>query len=89
MRVTSILLAITLVFAPSLALAQEITEDRIRELVVETLRENPELVLEALQTLEARQAEAQAAAAAATLADERTLLERDPNARSSATRKVT
>lgn len=80
MRVTSILLAITLVFAPGLVLAQEITEARIRGLVAETLRENPELVLEALQTLEARQAEAQAAAAAATLADERTLLERDPNA---------
>ena len=44
------------------------------------MRENPELVLEALQTLEARQAEAQAAAVAATLADERALLERDPNA---------
>ena len=80
MRVTSILFAITLVFAPGLTLAQEITEDRIKELVAETLRENPELVLEALQTLEARQAEAQAAAVAATLADERALLERDPNA---------
>ena len=83
MRVTSILLAIMLVFAPGLALAQEITEDRIRELVVETLRQNPELVLEALQTLEARQAEAQAAAAAAAaaiIADERALLEHDPNA---------
>lgn len=54
MRVTSILFAITLVFAPGLTLAQEITEDRIKELVAETLRENPELVLEALQTLEAR-----------------------------------
>ena len=69
MRVTSILFAITLVFAPGLTLAQEITEDRIKELVAEALRENPELVLEALQTLEARQAEAQAAAVAATLAD--------------------
>src|SRR5574343_1609595 len=80
MRVTSILFAITLVFAPGLTLAQEITEDRIKELVAETLRENPELVLEAIQTLEARQAEAQAAAVAAALADERALLERDPNA---------
>ena len=52
MRVTSILFAITLVFAPGLTLAQETTEDRIKELVAETLRENPELVLEAIQTLE-------------------------------------
>lgn len=80
MRVTSIVLAFTLAVAPGLAPAQEITEDRIRELVAETLRANPELVLEALQTLEARQADAQAAAAAATLADERAALERDPNA---------
>lgn len=80
MRVTSILFAATLVLAPGLTLAQEISDARIKELVAETLRENPELVLEALQTLEARQAEAQAAATAATLADERSLLERDPNA---------
>lgn len=81
MRTRSTLLAACLVLAlPIAGIAQEVTEDRIKELVAETLRENPELVLEALQTLEARQAEAQAAAAAATLADERNVLERDPNA---------
>lgn len=80
MRFTSILLASTLVFSPGLSLAQEMTDGRIKELVAETLRENPELVLEALQALEARQAEAKAAAATATLVDERAVLERDPNA---------
>ncbi|MBL9048275.1 MAG: DsbA family protein, partial [Tabrizicola sp.] len=44
------------------------------------IRENPELVLEALQALEARQAEAQAATAASVLAEERGTLDRDPNA---------
>lgn len=81
MRTRSTLLAACLVLAlPIAGIAQEITEDRIKELVAETLRENPELVLEALQTLEARQAEAQAAASAASLSDERNVLERDPNA---------
>ena len=68
MRVHSILLASTLaIVLPGLSLAQDISDDRIKALIAETLRENPELVLEALQALEARQAEAQAAAAAAVL----------------------
>lgn len=60
--------------------AQEISDERIKALVAETLRENPELILEAIQALDARQAEAQAAATSAVLADERETLERDPNA---------
>ncbi len=81
MRVHPILLAILMaIVLPSLSLAQDISDDRIKALIAETLRENPELVLEALQALEARQEEAQAAAAAAVLANERVLLERDPNA---------
>lgn len=60
--------------------AQEVSDERIKALVAEALRENAELILEALQALEARQAEAQAAAAAAVLANERDILERDPNA---------
>ena len=81
MRVTSILLATTLALVlPGSSMADGISEARVKELVAETLRENPELVLEALQTLDARQAEAQAAAAAAVLTNERASLERDPNA---------
>ena len=81
MRVHPILLAILMaIVLPSLSLAQDISDDRIKALIAETLRENPDLVLEALQALEARQAEAQAAAAAAVLTDERAVLERDPNA---------
>lgn len=81
MRTRPTLLAASLLaMLPIAGIAQEITDDRIKALVAETLRENPELVLEALQALEQRQAEAQAAAAAAVLTDQRALLERDPNA---------
>jgi protein-disulfide isomerase len=65
---------------PGMALSQDVSDDRIKALIAETLRDNPELILEALQALEARQAEAEAAAAAAVLTNERALLERDPNA---------
>jgi protein-disulfide isomerase len=65
---------------PTGGTAQELTDDRIKALIAATLRENPELVLEALQALEQRQVEAQAAAAAAVLTNKRALLERDPNA---------
>lgn len=81
MRVSQMILAATFALAlPEQSLSQDISEDRIKELVAETLRENPELVLEALQALEARQAEAQAATAASVLTKERSTLERDPNA---------
>ncbi|OZA12718.1 MAG: hypothetical protein B7Y02_07000, partial [Rhodobacterales bacterium 17-64-5] len=81
MRTKSILLASILCLQLSVpSFAQEISDERIKALVAEALRENPELILEALQALDARQAEAQAAAVSAVLADERDTLERDPNA---------
>ena len=50
MRVTQMILAATFALAlPEQSLSQEISDDRIKALVAETLRENPELVLEALQ----------------------------------------
>lgn len=81
MRFRSILFATTLILAqPGPSTAQDVSDDRIKALIAEALRENPELVLEALQALEARQAEAQAAAAEAVLTNEREVIERDPNA---------
>ena len=65
---------------PLQAAAQDISEDRVRELVLETICENPEIVMEAVAILEARQAEAQAASQAEVLSRERDTLERDPNA---------
>ena len=77
---SSLLTAAVFLVLPIAGYAQDITDDRIKDLIAETLRENPELVLEALQALEQRQAEAQAAAASAVLTNERAVLERDPNA---------
>lgn len=65
---------------PLSAAAQDLSEDRVRELVLETIRENPEIVMEAVAILESRQAEAQAASQAEVLDAERETLERDPNA---------
>ena len=72
--------ALSLVFGLTPVLAQDLTDDRIKEIVLQTLRENPEIILEAMQILEQRQADAEAAFAVAALTSERDVLERDPNA---------
>lgn len=78
---TSILTAAVLIaFTPIAASAGDLSEDRVRELVLETIRENPEIVMEAVAILERRQSDAQAQAQAQVMEDERDLLERDPNA---------
>lgn len=77
--ITRIVVALSLAL-PLQAAAQDLSEDRVRELVLETIRENPEIVMEAVAILESRQAEAQAASQAEVLAEERDALERDPNA---------
>jgi protein-disulfide isomerase len=66
---------------PLVATAEtQMSEDRVKELVLETIRENPEIVMEAVSILREREATAQAEAASGTLADRRDVLERDPNA---------
>ncbi|GGD28913.1 DsbA family protein [Sinisalibacter lacisalsi] len=65
---------------PVQASAQDLSEDRVRELVLETIRDNPEIVMEAVAILQSREAEAQAASQAEVLARERAALERDRNA---------
>jgi protein-disulfide isomerase len=77
--ISTIVVALALAL-PLQAAAQDLSEDRVRELVLETIRENPEIVMEAVAILEARQSEAQAASQAEMLARERDTLERDPNA---------
>ena len=68
------------VFLPIAASADDLSEDRVRELVLETIRENPQIVMEAVAILERRQADAQAQAQAQVLDTERDILEKDPNA---------
>lgn len=65
---------------PIPALSQELDELRVRELVLETIRENPEIVMEAVALLEKQQADAQAETQAEVLRSQRDLIERDPNA---------
>lgn len=62
------------------ATADEIDEARLKELVYEAIRENPEIIREAVVLLEAADQAAQAEAAAQALADAREIIENDPNA---------
>lgn len=76
-----LILASGLVFLlPFTAMAHGLSEERVKELVLEAIRETPEIVLEAVQIIEARQQADQVRAAAQVLSNERDALERDPNA---------
>lgn len=66
--------------APLTAAATDLSEERVKELVLEAIRENPEIVLEAVQLYEQREQERQALAAADLLSENRDVLENDPNA---------
>ena len=79
-RFLTIILAALSALLPLQAAAQTLSEQRVRELVLETIRENPEIVMEAVSILETRQNAAQVASQADVLKRERNLLERDPNA---------
>ncbi|RBI83465.1 DsbA family protein [Rhodosalinus halophilus] len=68
------------VFLPVAASADDLSEDRVRELVLETIRENPQIVMEAVAILQRQEADAEAQAQAQVLEVERDLLEQDPNA---------
>lgn len=65
---------------PVPALAEDISDERIKSLVLEAIRENPEIVLEAIDILERERAAAQATSAAEVLDRRRDALEDDPNA---------
>lgn len=65
---------------PTVAPADDLSEARIKELVYEAIRENPGIVMEAVEILQQQEAEQQANAAAEVLSTQRDLLENDPNA---------
>ena len=62
------------------ALAQDLSEARVKELVLEAILENPQVVMDAVAILQQREAEAAAAQADAAMGENRDALERDPNA---------
>jgi|TARA_R110000744_G_scaffold64294_22_gene132310 protein-disulfide isomerase len=65
---------------PIAAIADGMDEDRIKELVLEAIRENPGIVFEAAQLFEQQQQALQAQAAAQVFDTEKATLENDPNA---------
>ena len=69
-----------LVMLPITAMADGLDENRIKELVLEAIRENPGIVFEAAQLFEEQQQALQAQAAAEVLDTEKATLENDPNA---------
>ncbi len=76
----TLLASTVMLLLPLSVFAHELNEDRIKELVLEAIRENPEIVLEAVQIIEERQQADQNVAAEQVLSAERAALEQDPNA---------
>lgn len=68
------------ILLPLSAFAQELSEERVKELALEAILENPQIIMEAVQLLEQQEATAQAEATADVLKEQRELLEQDPNA---------
>lgn len=79
-RFPTMVMAIGLAIVPFASIAQDLTDERIKELALQAIRENPQIIMEAVQILEAEQVAAQSQAQAEVLSNERQLLERDPNA---------
>lgn len=75
----SIFLGVLLLLAP-VAQADGLTEDQVKELVLDTIRENPEIIREAITILQEREEQSQANRVVSILRDNRELIERDPGA---------
>ncbi|WP_371156783.1 DsbA family protein [Jannaschia sp. 2305UL9-9] len=73
-------LALTTCLVAGPVAAQDFSEEEIKQLALQAILENPEIVMEAVAILQARDEEEAAAAARASLDDDRDMLERDPNA---------
>ena len=75
------LIAATLIsLLPFGAMAQTMSEDDVKQLALEAILENPQIIMEALAILEEQRNEAQAAAQADVLLRQRAFLENDLNA---------
>lgn len=71
---------LTMIAIPSVSVADELSDARIKELVYEAILENPGIIMEAVRLLEESQQQDQQEVASITLKNERDKLERDPNA---------
>jgi protein-disulfide isomerase len=80
MTIAHLVVMALVLMVPLTAHAGELSENRVKELVLETIREHPEIVLEAVQIIKKQEQERQAVTAKSVLSDNRALLENDPNA---------
>lgn len=78
MKIAALTLGLALV--PVAGFGQDLSDARIKELALQAIRENPQIIMEAVQLLDEQQAAAQATAQLDVLENQRQLLERDPNA---------
>jgi protein-disulfide isomerase len=65
---------------PTPLVAQDFTEDYIKDLALQAIRENPQIVMEAAAILEAQEDARKADQSVALMSSRRDVLERDPNA---------
>jgi protein-disulfide isomerase len=72
--------ALALCLCTTTVSAEDLSKEQLQELVLQTIRDNPEIVMEAIQTLQGREEQAQASQAQAVLRANRSALEQDPNA---------
>lgn len=79
-RIPTMVMAIGLAIAPFASIAQDLTDERVKELALQAIRENPQIIMDAARLLEAQRNAAQSQAQAAIVERERDILERDPNA---------
>ena len=79
-RFRLVAIAIGVAIAPVASIAQDLTEERIKELALQAIMENPQIIMDAARLLEAQRNAAQSQAQAAIVERERDILERDPNA---------
>lgn len=75
-----LMLATAMAALPLTATAQDMTEAQVKQLALEAILENPEIIMEALGILEQQRNAAQVAAQAEALEQQRAFLEADPNA---------
>jgi protein-disulfide isomerase len=80
MNMKALLTTAALLLVPLSVYAEELSEARVKELVLEAIRENPEIVFEAVAIIEARESAAQAANTSKVLSANRAALEQDLNA---------
>lgn len=79
-RILAGLIAVALSIGAPMASADELTESDVKRLALESILENPEIIMQALQLLQQREDQAKAEAIGNVLENQRELLGQDPNA---------